>query len=356
VAQRRASRDLDRRQLGMKAQEDALVAAHLLLAIGVEQEGQQRPIDAGRRLDDERHDVFLALLVEPRERLAAELRVLLEVEVRPVGDAHQLAPAHRELVEQIDGALGVVGQLVAGVLVQLHVRGIQAIAREPRLAVGDPAIVPGLVGRPAIQLLVRVDEELDLHLLELARAKDEVAGRDLVTERLADLGDAERQLPPHRLEHVVEVDEDALGGLRPEVGDGGVFLHRAHERLEHQVELARGGKLTLAALRAERAPGPAVLAGLPGGDDELVALRRLAVMRPWAVIDLVGAEASLALPAVDHGVGEVIDVAAGLPHRGVHQDRGVQAHHVGALLDEVAPPHVLDVVPELDAERAVIPA
>ena len=56
-------------------------------------------------------------------------------------------------------------------------------------------------------------EELDLHLLELARAEDEVAGRDLVAERLADLRDAERRLLARELQHVLEVDEDALRGL-----------------------------------------------------------------------------------------------------------------------------------------------
>jgi hypothetical protein len=40
----------------------------------------------------------------------------------------------------------------------------------------------------------RLDEELHLHLLELAGAEDEVARRDLVAERLADLRDAERRL------------------------------------------------------------------------------------------------------------------------------------------------------------------
>ena len=51
----------------------------------------------------------------------------------------------------------------------------------------QPVLVPllRLVGR---------DEELHLHLLELERAEDEVARRDLVAERLADLGDAERRL------------------------------------------------------------------------------------------------------------------------------------------------------------------
>ena len=62
-------------------------------------------------------------------------------------------------------------------------------------------------------------EELDLHLLELARAEGVVARVDLVAKRLADLGDAERQLEPRAVEDVLEVDEDALGGFGAEVGD-----------------------------------------------------------------------------------------------------------------------------------------
>jgi hypothetical protein len=55
--------------------------------------------------------------------------------------------------------------------------------------------VPLLVG-------ARLDEELHLHLLELAGAEDEVAGRDLVAERLADLRDAERRLLARVVMHV----------------------------------------------------------------------------------------------------------------------------------------------------------
>ena len=80
-------------------------------------------------------------------------------------------------------------------------------------------------------------EELHLHLLELARAEDEVAGSDLVAERLADLGDAERRLLAAELEDVFEVDEDALRGLGAQVGDGALVFHRADRRLEHEVEL-----------------------------------------------------------------------------------------------------------------------
>src|SRR6478736_3086693 len=87
---------------------------------------------------------------------------------------------------------------------------------QARLAQAEP-VVPGQasfdpVGMPAVGV-VRRDEELHLHLLELAQAEEEVPGRDLVAERLADLRDAERRLAPRDLEHVLEVDEDPLRRL-----------------------------------------------------------------------------------------------------------------------------------------------
>ena len=63
----------------------------------------------------------------------------------------------------------------------------------------------------------------------------------------------------------------------------------------------------------------------------------------------------MALPALDQGVGEALDVAGGLPDAGVHEDGGVQADHVVALVDDGAPPGVLDVALELDAQGAVVP-
>ena len=39
----------------------------------------------------------------------------------------------------------------------------------------------------------------------------------------------------------------------------------------------------------------------------------------------------------------------------VHEDRGVQSYVVGALLDELLAPRILDVVLQLHAKRAVVP-
>ena len=94
----------------------------------------------------------------------------------------------------------------------------------------------------------RRDEELHLHLLELARAEDEVSGRDLVAEGLADLRDPERRALARELEHVLEVDEDPLRGLRAQVRGRAGRLDRPDGRFEHEVEVARLGEVALSAL------------------------------------------------------------------------------------------------------------
>ena len=87
------------------------------------------------------------------------------------------------------------------------------------------------------------------------------------------------------LQHVGEVDEHALRRLRAQVGDGAGVLDRAGVGLEHQVELAGlGERAVLAAVRAR-----------------------------VRVVELVEAEALLAVGAVDERVGEVGEVAAAPP-------------------------------------------
>ena len=214
-------------------------------------------------------------------------------------------------------------ELVGVVRAQAQVLGVDAEPHVPVEALLQPVLVPalGLVGR---------HEELHLHLLELERAEDEVAGRDLVAERLADLGDAERRLAARELQHLLEVEEDALGGLRAQVDGRAGLLHGADRRLEHQVELARLGQVALR-----------VLARVLG--------------RPAAALEsleVVGAEALLAGAAVDQRVGEAGEVAAGLPRARVLDDRRVERDDVVAVLDHRLPPLRDDVLLE---QHAVVP-
>src|SRR5258705_3463998 len=82
--------------------------------------------------------------------------------------------------------------------------------------------VPGkaLVDRLLMPFFIRSrqDKELDLHLLEFPGAECKIAWRDLITKRLADLRNAERQLLPRCLQNVVEIDKDPLGRFGAEIG------------------------------------------------------------------------------------------------------------------------------------------
>ncbi|GBU22605.1 hypothetical protein R80B4_02515 [Fibrobacteres bacterium R8-0-B4] len=220
----------------------ALVLALALNVVGVDQERQRRPVRPRSRFYHIREVVRLSFVVKVRQILAAELRVLLQVIIRTVGDALKLAPAEREEVLHVNAGLGVVGELVLFVVAQAQVFRFDAVILvplQPRLA---PILVP-------LGILVGRGEELHLHLLELARPVGEVARRDLVAERLPDLGDPEGRLEPRGLLDVEEVDEYALSRLRAHIDGGRAVFHRPHEGLEHQVEAAHLGKLP-AAFRA----------------------------------------------------------------------------------------------------------
>src|SRR5215204_220721 len=205
-------------------------------------------------------------------------------------------------------------QLVLVVLAQAQVLFADAVFRIPSKAFIEPSLMPFLIG-------ARHNEKLDFHLLKLTAAKSEISRRDLVTERLADLRDTEGQLHAHGLKNIIEVDENTLSGFRSQISHGGIFLHRTHKSLEHQVKLARFGELAFAASGAQRASGAAVLTGLAGRHDKLIAFGCLTIVNPFHLIDLICTKSLFARAAIDHRIGEMVEMAAGLPNSRVHQDR-----------------------------------
>ena len=209
------------------------------------------------------------------------------------------------------------------------------------------------VGEP-LQVGAGLAEELQLHLLELADAEDEVARGDLVAEGLAHLAHAEGNLPAGGALDVLEVDEDALGCLGAQIDRCSGILVDALEGLEHQVELADVGEIALAAAGA----GHLMLADEA---HQLVVVHGLDVDVQSVLVDealhqLVGAMAHFAGLAVNQRIVEGAHVAGGHPHLRVHQDGGVQPHVIGGFLDEFLPPGALDVVLQLHTQRAVVPA
>ena len=77
-----------------------------------------------------------------------------------------------------------------------------------------------------------------LHLLKLARAKDEISGRHFVAKRFANLRYTERKFASAGGQHVKKVDEDALRRFRTQIDQRRriIFGCRTDVRLKHQVE------------------------------------------------------------------------------------------------------------------------
>src|SRR2546421_2247800 len=84
-----------------------------------------------------------------------------------------------------------------------------------------------------------MDKELQIPLLELALAKQEVPRGDLVAERLPDLADPKRDLHTRRLDHVVKVEVNVLAGLTAQVSLHTLALDNAQVRLHQKIKSAR---------------------------------------------------------------------------------------------------------------------
>ena len=327
------------------------------------------------------------------------------------GDVALLVPlAERELEQDVRAGAGVVGQLGG----RLPVKA-QRVQRQPDAFVEahaflHPIMMPRLPAPARLWLtrmaglrhrshaasdgldrLVRLDEELQFHLLELARAEGVVARRDLVAERLAHLRDAEGHFLPRRLVDVLELREDGLRRLGTQISHIRLRGRGADVGLEHQVE-GNGWSQQRTVLRVE-ALGvfdllhalaeqldrlqPALSVKLRGGLAST--LRRLArseqygvrladflaghgVLRSGEVVgvarlqlDLVRTEPLLRQQAIAHRIAERVHMPGRPPDGRVHDDRRFEADHVIAHARHARPPQLLHVALQLRAERAVIP-
>ena len=323
----------------------SLAVDEVLFVVRLAEERQRHTVAAERRLNDVRDIVLVRLGVKVLEALARGLLMAAKVVVRAVGNAPELAPVgEREGVFDIRRGSGVERKLRGLMVAQAQVLFLDAEAQQPVLAVVLP------VGEP-LKVGVGLAEEFALHLLKLTGPEGKVARGNLVSEGLADLADAERELASRRALNVREVDENALRGLRTQIAGRRRVLGHADGRLEHEVKLADGGKVVLAA---------------DGADDVLVLGDKLVHLVKAHRIDvhlgvlvsneLIGAVTGLAGLAVEQRVGEACHMAGRDPGLRVHDDGRVEADVVRAFLHEFLEPGLFDVVLELNAERAVVPA
>ncbi|MPM55592.1 hypothetical protein SDC9_102389 [bioreactor metagenome] len=233
-------------------------------------------------------------------------------------DAFELAPAERKFDFDVDGRLGVVGKFFVLVNAEEVVGKFKFFT-----IVFDPLFLP--VFEP-LHAVFAIAEEFHFHLGEFAAAEGEVARIDLIAERLADLGDPERQLLAGGDAHRMEVDENRLAGFGAQVGRMLLVENRPDEGFHHQVEFARFGQVFRAAVRA-------------GG----------------RVFHLVDAVAALAFAAVGHQIAELVEVAGSLPHPRVADDGRVESFDIVAGFDHFVPPERFHRALHPRAVGAVIP-
>ena len=118
----------------MQPQHRPLALAHDLLVVGVDEEREQRAVDAAGGLDHVRDEPLARARVDPLELRAGELRVLRQVVLAAVRDPLELRPADREEVLDVARPARVVGELV-----RLVRADAQVARRAARSAVYQPS-------------------------------------------------------------------------------------------------------------------------------------------------------------------------------------------------------------------------
>ena len=380
-------RGLDRGDRGGDGKDHAgLAVLELLLLVGVREDGQHHTVDADGGLDHVRSVAFAEFGVEILDLLSGEFLMVAEVEVGPGVDALKLLEAEGELALDIRGGVGVVRKLlmvVETVILRAHTE-VHMPLHTGFLPLGEP-----------VELGAGLDEELHLHLLELAHAEDELAGDDLVAESLADLGDTERYLHAAGLLDVQVVHKDALGGLGAQINGIGAFGGAAHRGAEHEVELTDVGPVAGAADGADDAAVDDDLAvlgqivgvlgldvavvdlvvlgllaqdvGVSGAELSLVetlaeTLAALGDLLAYLFLDLaeivldedIGAIALLGVLVIDERVVEGANVTGSLPDARMHKYAGIDAHYILVKARHGVPPILLDIVLEFGAHLSII--
>ena len=274
--------------------------------------------------------------------------MLGQVIVGPVSDAPEFSPAEGEEELDIGCCLGIEGEFFLIVISHSGLLGLKAELHEPVPAEILPVCEP-------LEICIRLAEELHFHLLELTGSESEVAGSDLVAERLTDLADSEGNFLSGSPLNVLEVNEDALRGLGSEIDGRCAALRNALEGLEHQVELTDVCPVEFAAAGAGNGELVDEAHHLVAGPSVDASVQSHLVLCRVVFDQLVGTESLAAGFAVHERIGKAGKVSAGHPCLGVHQDRAVNAYVLRALLYKFLPPGLLDVVLEFDAQIAVVP-
>ena len=130
-----------------------------------------------------------------------------------------------KLIFNIDGALGVMRQLLFRVFKETQTIWIDSKIGVPSQTSVDPILVPLFIGTGNYKIF-------HLHLLKLTSAEDEVTGSNLVTEGFTDLTNSKRWLFTRCGRYVFKVNEDSLRSFWAQVCESRFILDGPKKCLE----------------------------------------------------------------------------------------------------------------------------
>src|SRR5260370_39507133 len=200
-----------------------------LFLVGIQQQVEECPVHATRSLHDPRNIPLLGFWVRIAQILPAIFTMPREIPILPPVDTLPFLPSQDAPVLNIKCLFCVVRQFILRVLAK----------SQPILVIDDTLIPLEAILFPVVkplQHLAWMHEELQIPLLELALAEQEVPRRNLVAESLPDLADTERNLQTRGLQHIIIVQVDVLARLTAQVGLHPLTLNNPKVRLHHQIE------------------------------------------------------------------------------------------------------------------------
>ncbi len=154
------------------------------------------------------------------------------------------------------------------------------------------------------------------------------------------LSEAEREVRINRVNDVFIIRENALGGFWAEVGFRGLVCDGTDVGCKHHIKLFNVVPVFFSTSWTFDVFSAELLGSNFFGD----------------VGDFVGAEALVTFFTFDEWVGESCGVAGSDPGFWIHNNGGIDAVHIVALLDEIVPPFVHNFLFQRDAKWAVVPS
>ena len=200
-----------------------------LLLISMTHDGEEHTVNTDTCLDDIRSITLIGLWIEIFDALARKFLMLRKIEIGTAVYALHLFKSEWHLEFDVGGSIGIVSQFL--MVMETVVLGSESQCLMPC----HTSLLPF---RKPVKFGARLYKELHLHLLKLPHSEYELACHNFITESLAYLCYAERNLHASRFLHIEIVYKDTLRCFRTEVYLHGSIGRSTHLCREHKIELA----------------------------------------------------------------------------------------------------------------------